>query len=192
MDTLRVFFDCEYTDPDLPLLISAGFVTEDGAELYTELSDCWLPADCSPAVRATVLPLLDAAPEQKMCTTDFARHLSEWLRNQAGRRPLAFLSGSHTDWWLLADCFLTLDRAGIHAVFPHSRYQTIDTLAFPHSLGWGPEGERIFRRAREACFERHNGARAHALVGAKALREGYLAAARHAEVVRSVRLARTV
>ena len=102
---MHIFLDTEYTDEEVPFLISFGLVA--GAApvdtRYVELTDTWHRADCSPFVRATVLPALmggsyasdstaarvrvqawvDALPGEHEVVTDFPeidmRLFRDWL-----------------------------------------------------------------------------------------------------------------
>lgn len=60
---VNVFFDTEFTDLLHPVLISIGFVAENGRRLYIELRG-WTPQECSPFVNEAVLPLLGDPREQ--------------------------------------------------------------------------------------------------------------------------------
>lgn len=63
MTTRRVYLDTEFTTLNRyrAQLISLALVVPDGPELYVELTDAWAPAECSPFVIETILPLLDHA-----------------------------------------------------------------------------------------------------------------------------------
>ena len=77
---MKVFFDTEFpciysTTLDL---ISAGFIADDGRELYLEIADFDHEA-CSTFVLDTVLPLLDAPKENVIPIKQFGLRLVEWL-----------------------------------------------------------------------------------------------------------------
>lgn len=57
----RVYLDTEFTTLNRyrAQLISLALVVSEGPEFYVELTDTWTPADCSPFVIETDLPLLD-------------------------------------------------------------------------------------------------------------------------------------
>lgn len=78
---MRVFFDTEFPSvhSDALDMISAGFVAENGDELYLEISDFDRDA-CSTFVLDTVLPLLDAPPENVVPLWAFGDRLAQWLR----------------------------------------------------------------------------------------------------------------
>lgn len=73
MTTRRIYLDTEFTTLNRyrAQLISLALVVPGGPEFYVELTDTWTPADCSPFVTDTVLPLLDHANHGR--TTDQAR-----------------------------------------------------------------------------------------------------------------------
>lgn len=74
-----VFFDTEFTDLMNPTLISIGFIAEDQATLYVELSG-WSPEECSYFVLETVLPLLDAT--RRLSAAEAAKSITDWLQRQ--------------------------------------------------------------------------------------------------------------
>ncbi|PZR34591.1 MAG: hypothetical protein DI524_16530 [Ectopseudomonas oleovorans] len=73
MKTRRIYLDTEFTSLNRyrAQLISLALVVPEGPEFYVELTDTWTPADCSPFVTNTVLPLLDHGVYGR--TTDHAR-----------------------------------------------------------------------------------------------------------------------
>lgn len=77
-----VYIDTEFTDlTDTfgPIkLISAGFVSENGRELYFELTDNFTEIDCSEFVIENVLPHLDNA-KHGMTSVQAARQLWEFI-----------------------------------------------------------------------------------------------------------------
>jgi len=80
---MKVYFDTEFTDllsivTDIKL-ISAGFVTEFGQELYFELTDHYEIKECSNFVHEAVLPHLNHA-KYGLKTAQAARQLSQWLQ----------------------------------------------------------------------------------------------------------------
>lgn len=101
---MRIYYDTEFTtlDPNIDAdMISVGFVAENGAELYIEITD-FCGEDCSDFVKETVLPLLgkgDTLPK-RMAGGALGLALCEWLA-QFGSEPIEFVSDSSCDWWLL-------------------------------------------------------------------------------------------
>lgn len=73
MNLTRIYLDTEFTSLNRyrARLISLALVVPGGPEFYAELTDTWTPADCSPFVTDTVLPLLDHAVYGR--TTEQAR-----------------------------------------------------------------------------------------------------------------------
>lgn len=61
MTFTRIYLDTEFTTMNRyqAKLISLALVVPGGPEFYAELTDTWSPADCSPFVTDTVLPLLN-------------------------------------------------------------------------------------------------------------------------------------
>lgn len=100
---MRIYYDTEFTSLDGNVdwdMISAGFVTETGEELYIEITD-FQREDCSHFVVETVLPLLskgDTAPE-RMPATHFAWYFCNWL--ETFKEPIQLVSDSPVDWSLL-------------------------------------------------------------------------------------------
>lgn len=81
MTLTRIYLDTEFTSLNRyrAQLISLALVVPGGPEFYAELTDTWTPADCSPFVVDTVLPLLDHANHGR--TTEQARaELLEFFR----------------------------------------------------------------------------------------------------------------
>lgn len=81
MTMTRIYLDTEFTSLNRyrAQLISLALVVPGGPEFYAELTDTWTPADCSPFVLDTVLPLLNHARHGR--TTDQARaELLEFFR----------------------------------------------------------------------------------------------------------------
>lgn len=73
MTLTRIYLDTEFTSLNRyrAKLISLALVVPGGPEFYAELTDTLSPADCSPFVTDTVLPLLDHAVYGR--TTEQAR-----------------------------------------------------------------------------------------------------------------------
>jgi hypothetical protein len=100
MTPRRAYLDTEFTSLSRyqAKLISLALVVPDGAELYVELTDNWTPADCSPFVIDTVLPLLDHANQGR--TTDQARR--ELLAFLQALGPVEIITDAPDhDWPLL-------------------------------------------------------------------------------------------
>lgn len=79
MNGYPVFLDTEFTDRSNPKLISLGLVDLSGSRtLYVELTDTYGREDCSPFVRAEVLPLL-AGGEARMTAPQCRQELVKWI-----------------------------------------------------------------------------------------------------------------
>jgi hypothetical protein len=150
---MRVFLDTEFTAFSTPLLISAGFVAEDGREFYCELADGWTRSDCTQFVLDTVLPLMGATPA--MTRDEAGARLVGWLASLGG--PIAVVSDTRTDWWLVTDL-----------IRPHAH----DHVAIAGELLSWPDIAMV-RRQRDLLEEllENDPSRHHALVDARALRQ---------------------
>jgi len=105
---MKVYFDTEFTDllsivTDIKL-ISAGFVTELGQELYFELTDHYEIKECSNFVHEAVLPHLYHA-KYGLKTAQAARQLSQRLQNLGEPVQLASDAPGY-DFPLIADLLL--------------------------------------------------------------------------------------
>lgn len=115
---MRIYFDCEFTTlvESERQLISAGFVSEDGARsLYVELAD-WNPEFCSDFTRAVVLPRLEYAPHERLTTHEFATCLLAWL-DEFGT-PVTLATDYSGDWALVSDALATERRTPTHPLTP--------------------------------------------------------------------------
>ena len=100
MTLTRIYLDTEFTSLNRyqAKLISLALVVPAGPECYIELTDAWTPADCSPFVIETVLPLLNHAVYGR--TTDQAR--AELLGFLQSIGPVEIITEApHHDWPLL-------------------------------------------------------------------------------------------
>lgn len=79
MNGYPVFLDTEFTDRSNPKLISLGLVDLSGNRtFYAELTDTYRQEDCSPFVRAEVLPLLSGG-EARMTAQQCRQKLARWI-----------------------------------------------------------------------------------------------------------------
>jgi hypothetical protein len=87
-----VYIDTEFTDlyaDNGPIrLISAGFVAENGQELYFELTDNYEVIDCSEFVLENVLTYLDHG-KYGLTTAEAALKLKAWCEGLGGRIQFA-------------------------------------------------------------------------------------------------------
>lgn len=99
---MRIYFDTEFTTLDKRIervkLISAGFVAEDGQELYFELSDSYEEEGCSDFVAEHVLPNLDE--KHSMTTLEAVNKLADWIESYNEEVQLCTDAPSY-DWALL-------------------------------------------------------------------------------------------
>lgn len=167
---LNIFIDTEFTDlsPEARLL-SLGAVTETGDEFYCEL----LPVregECSPFVRSIVLPLLEGG-DSACPPADFAERLATWL----GRyRSPCLLSDSDWDIYVVRRA-LTGNAMRMPGLL---RFATRTGPCETMLLTLRPLSGKPLE-AFEASVAAHFAAdprQHHALVDARALRIGMLAA----------------
>lgn len=104
---MKIYFDTEFTDllgitVDI-LLVSAGFVAEDGSEHYFELTNHWEEGGCSTFVCEAVLPHLDPEKYGKD-PADAIKDLNAWIEGFG--EPVTLCSDAPGyDWGLLYDLF---------------------------------------------------------------------------------------
>lgn len=112
---MRVYFDTEFSDLSKPLpqrqLLSAGLITEYGAEFYAELTDFDLDS-CSTFVQDTVLPLFDGSNSLKRL--EFLNRVTDWL-NALGESS-TLICDTDTDAWILRHN-IDLERLKHHISF---------------------------------------------------------------------------
>ncbi|MDZ4201914.1 MAG: hypothetical protein U1C96_07200 [Gallionella sp.] len=96
---MKIFLDAEFTDFQNSKLISAGFVTDAGEELYVELTDTWREKDCSTFVLDTVLPLLEGG-DVAMTEAEAAGWLRTWIES-FGQPVLIISDAPQLDWPLI-------------------------------------------------------------------------------------------
>jgi hypothetical protein len=97
---MNIFFDTEFTGlTSDPHLLSMGFVAENGATLYIELTDGWLESECAPWVKQHVLPLLGKG--ERLTRREAARRLADWFSTSETKPVL--LGDSDYDTILVAD-----------------------------------------------------------------------------------------
>ena len=85
-------------------LISAGFVAENGQELYFELPDNYRKADCSYFVSQNVTPYLDGTAEVALSSYDAVTKLKAWV--ESFNVPVTFLTDApYYDGLLLHELF---------------------------------------------------------------------------------------
>jgi hypothetical protein len=93
----RIYYDTEFTSMGVDAqLISAGFASECGQSWYAEITS-FEQERCSAFVLETVLPLLDASPEQRFSADDFGSALATWLAGFADEIEL--VSDHSVDWY---------------------------------------------------------------------------------------------
>ena len=154
---MKIFFDTEFTSLGSdPRLLSVGLVSEDGQELYLELSDGWTDAMYSPWVRQHVLPMLGNG--EQLTRRQACRRIGDWL---AAFTVQPILLGD-TDWdttlltQLLEESGLT--RTGF----------TVELLVFQSR-----EQAKAFEVAKQLYFQLQNATPHHALTDAHAFRSAW-------------------
>jgi hypothetical protein len=166
----NIFIDTEFTQLSREArLISLGAVTEAGEEFYCELAPVE-PAECSEFVRRIVLPLLEGG--SVACSpAEFVRRFGAWL---AGFEDPLLLSDSDWDIYVVRD-LLTGSPSRLQG-----------SVALPAAAGGGGATFLILRPltgpelatfdAAVAAHFANDRRQHHALVDARALRAGMLAA----------------
>ena len=158
---MLVFLDTEFTQFEVPELISIALVAEDGREFYAE-STSYTRDKCSGFVRETVVPLLGRLPGAA-CTSkeELAERLSAWFQG-LGESSIVVYDFA-TDWHLLAAAM-----RGRESTSPINQY-----AAALHLNGYTichPEFEKAQRAVYTPDWPLH-----HALADARALMAGYRA-----------------
>ncbi|MBY0233462.1 MAG: hypothetical protein K2W93_00670 [Burkholderiaceae bacterium] len=113
-----VFLDTEFTNLEVPALLSFSMVSIDGFEIYAELDLALDPIGearlvaSSDFTRKTVIPQFGRLPESKCSAREFGKRAGQWLLERAGgaggKITLAF--DYEEDFALLRDAML---EAGI-------------------------------------------------------------------------------
>lgn len=73
-----IYFDSEFASFFSPAPIALGFVSEDGREFYSELTDTWKMRDCSEFVKDTVLPKL-WGNEYQATEAEAIKRFGKWI-----------------------------------------------------------------------------------------------------------------
>lgn len=161
---MNIFFDTEFTDLSKQAsLISVGFVSETGNELYLESAD-FAEHECSPFVMEHVLPLLHVPLRDRLPLPSMGDRIAAWIREIGGHAQLVSDSGWDVEFLKL--CFLQL--GGIRSVLPNIEFSQVffdDDVA-----------ARRYNEAYEEYFKRRPDRQHHALDDARAIRQGWLAA----------------
>ncbi len=152
-----IYIDTEFTTLMARIqnikLISAGFVAENGQELYFELPKNYRETDCSYFVSESVLPYLDNTKDVALSNFDALIKLKNWV--ESFEVPVTFLTDALAyDWILLNELF-----------YRHGDY-------FPKNLAHTPLNVASLRVETfiEKYFEENeNALRHHALWDARAL-----------------------
>ncbi len=109
--SIKVFLDTEFTDFNIPKLISIGLVTEDlSRSFYAELPNNYTIDDCSYFVQERVLPLLDAKPMElssdsttihaQMSAEECSKYINLWF-DSLGDQATIYNNAPHFDWAFL-------------------------------------------------------------------------------------------
>jgi hypothetical protein len=159
-----VFFDTEFTDlVKDPFLISVGFVSEDGSELYGELEPKFWAPWASHFVQANVVPLLDQVTHRAgglppFSLSGLATSIREWIESQ-GSEVILISDAPSYDLPMLLNLFDEANVAWPSNTNKHARYYSVDEVAahaYQHAF-------------RQIGLPQH-----HALADAKALRIAWL------------------
>ena len=103
-----IYIDTEFTTLMARIenikLISAGFVAEDGQEIYFELPNNYRNTDCSYFVSESVIPHLDGSEKVALSSLDAVIKLKAWV--ESFEVPVSFLTDAPSyDWILLNELF---------------------------------------------------------------------------------------
>lgn len=154
---MKVFFDTEFTSLGSdPRLLSVGLVSEDGQELYLELTDGWTDAKCSPWVREHVLPMLGKG--EQLTRREAGRRIDDWLATFIVQPTLL----GDTDWdtTLLTQL---LEESGL----TRTDFR-VELLAFQSR-----EQAKAFEAAKQQYFQLQKAKPHHALTDAHAFQSAW-------------------
>ena len=157
---MRVFLDTEFTNFNLPGLISLGLVTEDGREFYAERND-FLREACSPFVQAHVLPLLGRVAGASGNADEVGSRLHQWLEGLG--EPVCVVYDYVDDWLLLTQALITPERLRLPVTLQSREFVPAEVVQHP-----------TFRAAQAAVYSLE-WVQHHALADALDLRAGLLA-----------------
>ena len=121
---MKIFFDTEFTGlTSAPRLLSIGLVAENDAALYIEFTDGWLEAQCSPWVRANVLPMLGTGERLTRC--DAGARIVTWLLLFESSPTLLGETTWDTELFaeLMRECRLDPSRFQLSALSFHDKVQ---------------------------------------------------------------------
>lgn len=161
---MRIYYDTEFTSlTKAAELISAGFVTELGAEFYIEFEGVSRP-DCSDFVLDVVYPLLRAPGVLVKPPMLAVQYIADWLAAQSDE--VVLISDSNYDSDLLSRLFR--DAGGLADLVPGMKLK--------YEQLWFRDGyaAQAFKEADLEYFLRNPGMRHHALHDARALKIGAL------------------
>lgn len=159
-----IFLDCEFDSFKAPHLLSIGLVSEDGQELYVELSDSTALLKASEFVRETVVPQLGLMLHQVATQPELGRLVGDWLLELVAE-PVAVHYDFHADFDLLEE---SLESAGL--------WESLKDSLIPTHIGYligQPDVEEAMERSWSDSFAADGVRRHHALADARALRAGY-------------------
>ena len=161
---LRIFLDTEFTQFRDGQLLSLGLVTDDGRELYVEISDPVRHARASNFCKGEVISQFGLVPGSAV-RDDAAVgvRVAKWLDSLES--PLAIAYDYKLDWRFFEGALRAAEQW--HALAPKLRAEDVAGVAAP-----GTPGEA----AQNAVFDGGNlPGRHHALIDARALRAAWLA-----------------
>lgn len=160
MQETLVFLDTEFTDlAESAELMSAGFVTLDGEQLYLERTD-YDPCKVSEFVHEHVIPLMDASLDRKLPATGCCALIADWLSQF--KKPILIID-SQWDIHVIHELFAI--HGGICRQVPGVEFRMLHLSDY--------ENEAWFEPAVDAYFEENKGMQHHALHDAMAMRAGW-------------------
>jgi hypothetical protein len=154
---MNIFFDTEFTGLSSdPHLISMGFVAENGATLYIELTDGWLESECSTWVKQHVLPMLGHG--EQITRREAALRITNWL--SAFESKPVLLGDSDYDTILVAELL-------------HKSGAAPDTFVIQQLVFSTKTQATAFERAKKRLFTTQPKAAHHALTDAQVFRDAW-------------------
>lgn len=154
---MKIFFDTEFTGlTSAPRLLSIGLVAENDAALYIEFTDGWTEAQCSPWVRANVMPMLGCG--------------ERLTRRDAGARIFAWLLLFESPPTLLGET--TWDTELFAELARECRFES--GLIQLRALSFQDKAQaNAFEAARQLYFSAQQASQHHALADARAFRAAW-------------------
>lgn len=160
-----IFIDCEFTDFEIPALLSIGLVADDGGELYVELAGESHLDGASTFVLDTVAPQFGLLPHAVITRKELGHLVGAWLV-ELGHSSIDVAYDFHTDYDLLERA---LQCAGL--------WERLKDVLRPTHIGYlicQDDFDAAMDRSWADSFVANGIERHHALADARALKCGFL------------------